>query len=71
MQWAAEFVENLTERHRDEFQMGGDTLEYFRRQDGEKMVLFGGHNCDHYLVSGACNRLSEKQKSNGTMKVES
>jgi hypothetical protein len=29
--------------------MGGDTLEYFRRQSGEKMVLCGGHNSDHFL----------------------
>jgi len=39
VQLAAGLVQNFTERHLDQLQMGDDTIEYFRRQGGEQMVF--------------------------------
>src|SRR5712675_2165638 len=41
LQLATGFVEDFAERHRDQFQIGGQALEFGRRQRGEKMVLIG------------------------------
>jgi hypothetical protein len=53
LQLAAGFAENRAERHLDQLKMRGESLEYFRRQGCEKVVLLGGmlrgHNSDHFL----------------------
>ena len=40
------FVEHFTERHRHQFQMRGQALEFRRRQGGEQMVLIRAMGAD-------------------------
>jgi hypothetical protein len=39
LQLPARFVEDFAERHRDQFQMRRQALEFFRGQGGKEMVL--------------------------------
>src|SRR5713226_9086580 len=48
LQLAAGFVEDFAERHRDQFQMGGQALEFSRGQGGKKMVLIRIMRCGHW-----------------------
>ena len=47
LQLSAGFVEDFTERHRDQLQMRGPALEFRRGQRGEKMVLIRAMGCGH------------------------